>query len=60
MNGTFELEFGRRWKELYQVEKQRREELEAEFKQMRERLEGEMDLAYQDFQTQIMREGAFA
>lgn len=59
MNGTFELEFGQRWKEIYQIEKLRREQLEAEFRGMREQLESEMDIAYQDFQTQIMREGAF-
>lgn len=59
MNGTFELEFGQRWKEIYQIEKLRREQLEAEFRVMREQLESEMDIAYQDFQTQIMREGEF-
>lgn len=58
MGGTFELEFGQRWKEIYQMEKLRREQLEAEFREMRERLESEMDIAYQDFQTQIMRDGA--
>jgi hypothetical protein len=40
------------------VEKLRREQLEQEFKEVREQLESDMELAYQDYQTTLMREGA--
>ena len=57
LRGTFEQDFGQRWKEIYQLEKLKREQLETEFRQQRERLESEMDMAYQDYQTHMMREG---
>uniref|UniRef100_A0A914XMI8 RRM domain-containing protein n=1 Tax=Plectus sambesii TaxID=2011161 RepID=A0A914XMI8_9BILA len=54
--GSFELMFGQRWKELFEMEKVKREQLEAELKESRERLENDMELAYQDYQTQLLRE----
>jgi uncharacterized protein with von Willebrand factor type A (vWA) domain len=57
MGGSFELEFGQRWKEIYQLERMRREQLEQELREHRERLESDMDIAYQDYQTHLMREG---
>jgi proline- and glutamine-rich splicing factor len=54
---TFELMFGQRWKELYEMEKVKREQLEAELKESRDRLEQDMELAYQDYQTHLLREG---
>jgi 5,10-methylenetetrahydrofolate reductase len=39
------------------MEKRRREELEVEFKEARHRLEADMEIAYQDYQTQLLREG---
>lgn len=54
---SFEYIFGLKWKELYEVERQRRAQLEEELKEARRRLEADMDLAYQDYQTQLLREG---
>ncbi|VDN29432.1 unnamed protein product [Gongylonema pulchrum] len=54
---SFEYVFGLKWKELYELERQRRAQLEEELKEARRRLEADMDLAYQDYQTQILREG---
>ncbi len=54
---SFELVFGRRWKELYDMERARRAQVEAELKEARMRLEADMELAYQDYQTQLLREG---
>ncbi|VDO14908.1 unnamed protein product, partial [Brugia timori] len=54
---SFEYVFGLKWKELYEVERQRRAQLEEELKEARRRLEADMDLAYQDYQTQLLREG---
>ncbi|CAG9537681.1 unnamed protein product [Cercopithifilaria johnstoni] len=53
---SFEYVFGLKWKELYEVERQRRAQLEEELKEARRRLEADMDLAYQDYQTQLLRE----
>jgi len=55
--GSFEFEFGNRWKELYRVERMRREQLDLELKEAREKLEGEMDMAFQEFQAAQLREG---
>ena len=55
--GTFEFEFGNRWKELFQMEKVRHEQLDQELRDARERLDGDMDLAYQDYQAELMRQG---
>jgi len=54
--GSFEFDFGNRWKELYQVERTRREQLEQELKEQRERLENDMELAYQEYQAAMLRE----
>ena len=51
--GSFEQEYGLRWKELYGLEKARRAELDAQLLEQRQRLEGEMDLAFQDYQVLI-------
>ncbi|VDM79518.1 unnamed protein product [Strongylus vulgaris] len=54
---TFEFVYGMKWKELYAMEKQRRAQLEEELKEARRRLESDMELAYQDYQAQMLREG---
>lgn len=54
--GTFEHEFGNRWKELFQMEKMRKEQLDQELRESRERLEGDMDVAFQDYQAMLIRE----
>ncbi|CAJ0600513.1 unnamed protein product [Cylicocyclus nassatus] len=53
---TFEFVYGMKWKELYAMEKQRRAQLEEELKDARRRLESDMELAYQDYQAQMLRE----
>ncbi len=55
---SFEYEFGHRWKELYQMERARRDQLERELKEARETLNSDMDMAYQDYQAQLLREGS--
>ena len=53
---SFEYVFGLKWKELYEMERQRRNQLEEELKEARRRLEADMEIAYQDYQTQMLRE----
>ncbi|GMS89353.1 hypothetical protein PENTCL1PPCAC_11528, partial [Pristionchus entomophagus] len=53
---TFEFVYGMKWKELYENERRRREGLESELKEERKRLEADMELAYQDYQAQMLRE----
>lgn len=54
--GAFELEFGNRWKQLYELEKTQRDNLEKNIKDAREKLEMEMDQAWHDHQTMLMRQ----
>jgi len=54
--GSFEFEFGNRWKEIYRMERLRREQLERELRESREKLEGEMELAFQEYQAAQLRE----
>ena len=54
---SFEYVFGLKWKDLYETERQRRNQLEEELKESRRRLEADMEIAYQDYQTQMLREG---
>jgi hypothetical protein len=53
---SFEHVYGQRWKELYALEAKRRAELEVELKESRMRLESDMEVAYDDYKTQLMRE----
>lgn len=39
------------------MERQRRNQLEEELRDARRRLEADMELAYQDYQAQMLREG---
>lgn len=54
--GTFQAEYGQRWKDLYALEKTKRAELEQSFLEGRQRLEAEMDMAWADYQTRAYRE----
>lgn len=56
---TFEYAYGMKWKELYEVERQRRKQLDDELKDARRRLEADMELAYQDYQAEMLRQGLF-
>ncbi|EGT35695.1 CBN-PSF-1 protein [Caenorhabditis brenneri] len=53
---SFEYVYGMKWKELYDVEKKRRAALDEELRESRRRLESDMELAYQDYQAQMLRE----
>ncbi|KAK0416904.1 hypothetical protein QR680_012744 [Steinernema hermaphroditum] len=55
-SNSFEYIYGKKWKELYEMERKKREELEAELSEARRRLELDMEVAYQDYQAQMLRE----
>lgn len=48
---------GLKWKNLYEQEKKRSEELEREMKEWKRRVEMDRQIAMQDYQAQMMREG---
>uniref|UniRef100_A0A5S6QK13 RRM domain-containing protein n=1 Tax=Trichuris muris TaxID=70415 RepID=A0A5S6QK13_TRIMR len=54
--GSFEYDFGNRWKQLYEVERQKREQLEKELSEARISLENEMELAREEYRTIMLRE----
>jgi proline- and glutamine-rich splicing factor len=56
MRNSFEYEFGQRWKELYDLEKQKRDTLEREIQEDRERLEEQMEFSIYEAETNILRE----
>uniref|UniRef100_A0A1I8BR12 RRM domain-containing protein n=1 Tax=Meloidogyne hapla TaxID=6305 RepID=A0A1I8BR12_MELHA len=53
---SFEYMYGRRWKELYEYENKRRVELEAELREQRRNLDADMELAYEDYKADMLRE----
>jgi proline- and glutamine-rich splicing factor len=53
---TFEYEFANKWKQLYEVEKQKRELLEKEVKEDRDRLEDQMEFSLYEYETNMLRE----
>ncbi|KAH7730862.1 Protein PSF-1 a [Aphelenchoides avenae] len=53
---SFEHMYGLKWKELYELEKRRRAELDNELREARRRLEGDMEIAYEDYKAQCLRE----
>ncbi|KAI6223604.1 hypothetical protein M3Y99_01450000 [Aphelenchoides fujianensis] len=52
---SFEFSYGMRWKELYQFEKSRREQLDAELRDRRRQLEADMELEFEDFRAERLR-----
>lgn len=52
---TFEFEYGQRWKELYELEKQKIEAVKAEMRYEREKLESQMEYAKQDAEIGLLR-----
>jgi len=54
--GSFEMEYGNRWKQLYELEKQRREQLEAEIKIEMDKLRDQMEFARREHETEMLRE----
>jgi hypothetical protein len=54
---SFEFVYGQKWKQLYEMERIRRKELEDELKESRNCLDADMEIAYEDYKAQLMREG---
>jgi len=53
---TFEFDFAQRWKQLYDLEKQQREQLEVQIGEARERLQDEEQFAIQEWHAQQLRQ----
>jgi len=53
--GSFDAEFSQRWKQLYELEKQQRDQLESQIVEARERLLEEEQFAAKDWQTAQLR-----
>ncbi|KAL3111495.1 hypothetical protein niasHT_018270 [Heterodera trifolii] len=53
---SFEYIYGRRWKDLYEFERKRRAEVEAELREQRRRLDADMEAEYEDYKAQMLRE----
>lgn len=54
--GSFEYEYGTRWKQLYELYKQKEEALQREMKMDEEKLEAQMEYARYEHETEILRE----
>ncbi|CEF68056.1 RNA recognition motif domain and Nucleotide-binding, alpha-beta plait domain-containing protein [Strongyloides ratti] len=55
-SNSFEENIGRKWKELYEIEKKRRVAFEAELKAEREKFENEIDFQIQEYEANRIRE----
>jgi hypothetical protein len=55
--GSFQYEFGMRWKQLDDMEKQRIEAVKKEMEEARIKLEDEMQNALYEFQAEQIRQG---
>ena len=56
LHNTFEYELSQKWKQLYELEKQKRDNLEKEIASDRERLDDSMEFALYEHETNILRE----
>ncbi|XP_069825911.1 paraspeckle component 1 isoform X5 [Dendropsophus ebraccatus] len=54
--GTFEFEYSSRWKALYEMEKQQREQVDRNIREAKEKLEAEMEAARHEHQLMLMRQ----
>lgn len=55
--GTFEFEYASRWKALYEMEKQQREQVDKNIREAKEKLEAELESAKHEHQLMLMRQG---
>lgn len=55
-NGSFEHEYGTRWKQLHELYKQKHEALKREMQIEEEKLEAQMEYARYEHETEILRE----
>jgi proline- and glutamine-rich splicing factor len=53
---SFEFDYGQRWKELHELEKQKMEAVKAEMRYEREKLDSQMEYARQDAEINQLRE----
>ena len=56
MPGSFEYEYGTRWKQLFELRKQKEEALAREMKMEEEKLEAQMEYAKYEHETEMLRE----
>lgn len=54
--GSFEYEYGTRWKQLHELYKQKEEALLREMKLDEEKLEAQMEYARYEQETELLRE----
>ncbi|XP_063807727.1 paraspeckle component 1 isoform X2 [Pseudophryne corroboree] len=54
--GTFEFEYSSRWKALFEMEKQQKEQVERNIREAKEKLEAEMEAARHEHQLMLMRQ----
>lgn len=54
--GSFEHEFGTRWKQLHELFKQKQEALKRELQMEEEKLEAQMEFARYEHETELLRE----
>jgi len=54
--GSFEMEYGNRWKQLYELERQRREQLEQEIKLEMDKLRDQMEFTRREHDTEMLRQ----
>ena len=55
--GSFEYEWGMRWKQMEEQEKMQREQLERQLEENRHKLDDEMEIAKHEHQAMMMRQG---
>ncbi|CAD5225925.1 unnamed protein product [Bursaphelenchus okinawaensis] len=53
---SFEFVYGQRWKDLYKHESERRAQLEEELVAKRRQLEADLEIEYEDYRAQMIRE----
>ena len=54
--GSFEYEFGTRWKQIHELYKQKEEALKREMKLEEEKLEAQLQYAKYEHETELLRE----
>lgn len=57
--GSFEHEYGTRWKQLHELYKQKEEALKREMVMEEEKLEAQMEFARYEHETEILRDRKF-
>lgn len=58
--GSFEHEYGTRWKQLHELYKQKEEALKREMAMEEEKLEAQMEFARYEHETELLRERTYA